>query len=144
MGRLYSGEVTMTDRWLGRFLDKMEELNLFENTLLIAIPDHGIAFGEHGIVGKMPSSLWPEVTDIVFFVRHPGGKGAGTSDYYASTPRRCPDYPRFPWRISSRSSTARISRRCWRTKSLRRGRTSRLSYHDHVFTRDERIRHDGP
>ena len=26
MGALYSGEVTMTDRWLGRFLDKMDRL----------------------------------------------------------------------------------------------------------------------
>ena len=29
----YSAEITMMDRWLGHFLDKMEELNLFENTL---------------------------------------------------------------------------------------------------------------
>jgi arylsulfatase A-like enzyme len=82
----YAAEVTMMDRWLGRFLDKMEELNLFENTLLVVISDHGVAFGEHGFVGKPPYVLWPEVTDIPFFIRHPGGAGAGkTSDYYAST-----------------------------------------------------------
>jgi arylsulfatase A-like enzyme len=51
--------VTMMDRWLGRFLDKMEELNLFENTLLIVISDHGIAFGEHGVVGKLPPPSGP-------------------------------------------------------------------------------------
>jgi arylsulfatase A-like enzyme len=83
---LYSGETTMMDRWLGRFLDKMEELDLFENTLLILISDHGIAFGEHGVIGKPPYALWPEVTDVVLLVRHPGGKGAGeASDHYAST-----------------------------------------------------------
>src|SRR5215210_4831855 len=32
MRALYSAEVTMIDRWLGRFLRKMEELELFENT----------------------------------------------------------------------------------------------------------------
>ena len=47
----------MTDRWLGRFLDKMEELDLFENTLLILLSDHGIAHGEHGVVGKLPYTL---------------------------------------------------------------------------------------
>ena len=67
----------MTDRWLGRFLDKMEELDLFENTLLILLSDHGIAHGEHGVVGKLPSPLWPEVTDIPFLIRHPEGKGRG-------------------------------------------------------------------
>jgi arylsulfatase A-like enzyme len=83
---LYSGETTMMDRWLGRFLDKMEELNLFENTLLILLSDHGIAFGEHGVIGKPHYALWPEVTDVPFLIRHPEGRGAGeTSDHYAST-----------------------------------------------------------
>jgi arylsulfatase A-like enzyme len=86
MRALYAAEVTMMDRWLGNFLDKMEELNLFENTLLIVLSDHGVAHGEHGITGKPPYALWPEVTDIPFFTRHPEGKGAGeVSDYYAST-----------------------------------------------------------
>jgi arylsulfatase A-like enzyme len=86
MKALYSAEVTMVDRWLGRFLDRMEELNLFENTLLILLSDHGVAHGEHGYTGKPDNVLWPEVTDIPFYIRHPEGKGAGqTSDYYAST-----------------------------------------------------------
>jgi arylsulfatase A-like enzyme len=86
MRALYAGEVTMMDRWLGRFLDRMDELDLFENTLLILLSDHGVAHGEHGITGKPPYALWPELTDIVFMIRHPEGKAAGeTSDYYAST-----------------------------------------------------------
>jgi arylsulfatase A-like enzyme len=74
------------DRWLGRFLDRMDELDLFENTFLILLSDHGHALGEHGYTGKPHYALWPELTDIVFMIRHPEGKGAGeTSDYYAST-----------------------------------------------------------
>src|SRR3712207_4101254 len=83
---LYAGETTMVDRWLGKFLDKMEELGLFENTLLVLLSDHGVAFGEHGITGKPHYALWPEVTDVPFFIRHPEGEGAGeTSDHFAST-----------------------------------------------------------
>jgi arylsulfatase A-like enzyme len=86
MRALYAGEVTMMDRWLGRFLDRMDELDLFENTLLILLSDHGVAHGEHGITGKPPYALWPEVTDIVYMVRHPeGSRGGETSDHYAST-----------------------------------------------------------
>ena len=82
----YAAELTMMDRWLGRFFDKMEELNLFENTLLVLLSDHGVAHGEHGFTGKPDNVLWSEVTDIPFFIRHPGGKGAGeTSTYFAST-----------------------------------------------------------
>jgi len=86
MRALYSAEVTMTDRWLGRFLEKIDELDLFENTVIILLSDHGHALGEHKIVGKPVQALWPELTDIVFLIRHPEGKSAGrTSDYYAST-----------------------------------------------------------
>jgi arylsulfatase A-like enzyme len=86
MKALYSGEVTMVDHWLGRFLDKMEATGRMDDTLLLVMADHGIALGEHGYTGKPDNVLWPEVTDIPFFIRHPEGKGAGqTSDYFAST-----------------------------------------------------------
>jgi arylsulfatase A-like enzyme len=86
MKALYSGEVTMVDRWFGRFLDKMESTGRMDDTLLLVLADHGIALGEHGYTGKPYGALWPELTDIPFFIRHPEGKGAGqTSDYYAST-----------------------------------------------------------
>jgi len=86
MKALYSGEVTMVDRWLGHFLDKMESTGRMDDTLLIVLADHGVAQGEHGYTGKPYRALWPELTDIPFFIRHPEGKGAGqTSDYFAST-----------------------------------------------------------
>jgi arylsulfatase A-like enzyme len=86
MRALYAAEVTMADRWLGNFLQKAHDLGVMENTLLLLISDHGHALGEHGYIGKLAHALWPELTDIVFLMRHPEGQGAGeTSDYYAST-----------------------------------------------------------
>jgi arylsulfatase A-like enzyme len=82
----YSAEVTMADHWLGHFLDKAEGLGILDNTMLILLSDHGHAFGEHGYAGKVPGALYPELIDTIFFIRHPGGKGAGKrSDHYAST-----------------------------------------------------------
>ncbi len=82
----YAAEITMMDRWLGTFLEKAHEMGVMNNTILVIISDHGHAFGEHGYIGKPPYALWPELTDIVFFVRHPQGKRSGEqSDYYAST-----------------------------------------------------------
>lgn len=75
----------MTDHWLGEFLNKMTDLGFMENTLLMVLSDHGVMLGEHNITGKPPWAIWPELTDIVFYMRHPEGKGAGkTSDYFAS------------------------------------------------------------
>jgi arylsulfatase A-like enzyme len=86
MRALYAAEVTMTDRWFGNFLDKLYSSGLSENTLLIVLSDHGVALGEHDATGKPFWALWPEITDIPYFIRHPEGKGAGqTSDHYAST-----------------------------------------------------------
>ncbi len=86
MRALYAGEVTMMDAWLGRFLDKMDETGLNEDTLLILLSDHGHAFGEHGFAGKVPAAMYPELTDIACMIRHPEGKLAGqTSDFFAST-----------------------------------------------------------
>ena len=86
MRALYAGEVTMTDRWLGNFLQKMAELNLFETTLVVFLADHGHALGEHGYTGKPHYALWPELIDIPFMIRHPAGIAAGQeSSFYAST-----------------------------------------------------------
>jgi arylsulfatase A-like enzyme len=86
MRALYAAEVTMTDRWLGKFLQKAHELGVTDNTLLVLISDHGHLLGEHGYTGKLHYALYPELTDIVLMIRHPEGKGAGkTSDFYAST-----------------------------------------------------------
>lgn len=86
MRNLYAAEVTFTDRWLGNFLDKVDNLGLMASTLFVVLSDHGVALAEHDATGKPSFALWPELTDVPFFVRYPDGKGAGeTSDYYAST-----------------------------------------------------------
>jgi arylsulfatase A-like enzyme len=86
MRALYAGEVTMADAWLGRFLERIEDFGLAENTLLLVLSDHGACLGEHDDTGKPYWALYPELTDTVFMMRHPAGRGAGTrSDYYAST-----------------------------------------------------------
>ncbi len=83
---LYSAEVTMADHWLGNFLQRAHELGVMDNTLLILLSDHGHALGEHGYTGKPAYALWPELTDIVFLLRHPEHKRAGeVSEHYAST-----------------------------------------------------------
>src|SRR5919112_3651129 len=86
MRALYAGEVTMTDRWFGRFIDTLDSSDFAKETLLVVLSDHGVALGEHDATGKPFWALYPELTDIPFFVRHPDGDRAGeTSDFFAST-----------------------------------------------------------
>jgi len=82
----YAGEVTLVDKWFGHFVNKLADLKLLDKSLVIVLSDHGHSLGEHGVTGKIPWALYPELIDIPFLIRHPEGKGAGqTSDYFAST-----------------------------------------------------------
>ncbi len=55
---LYMAEASMVDHWFGVLLDKIDELGLTEDTIVIFASDHGYLFGEHDLTGK---SLMPEV-----------------------------------------------------------------------------------
>jgi len=46
--RPYDGEIAYMDHYIGKMLDKLKEKNVFDNTLIILIGDHGEAFGEKG------------------------------------------------------------------------------------------------
>ena len=81
---LYAAEVTLVDRWLGRLLEKIGDLNLLDDTLVLFTTDHGFLIGEHGIIGKalLPGPeliyipLYDEISHIPFVLHVPGG-GAG-------------------------------------------------------------------
>ena len=86
MRQLYAAEVTLVDVWLGRFLDRLENLGLAENTLVVLVSDHGVLLGERGWVGKRFTELHEELCHVPLVMRHPAGRGRGrTSSYFAST-----------------------------------------------------------
>jgi arylsulfatase A-like enzyme len=134
----YAAEVTMVDRWLGNLLDKMDELGLSENTLLVVLADHGVAHGEHGVTGKPPYALWPEVTDIPFFIRHPQGAGAGeVSDYHASTHDVAPTILGFLGIEPQKAMDGQDLSVLLDGGEPEERAHFTLGWHDHVFARDE-------
>ena len=70
---LYLGEVTFVDKWVGVLLDKLEELKLFDDTLVIFLSDHGTQLRDHGGFGKSARELHPFNTQLNLCLRHPGG-----------------------------------------------------------------------
>lgn len=70
---LYFGEVTLVDHWVGHFLDKLEDLNLMDNTILMLVSDHGTQLMDHYKFGKGPMDMFPYNTRIVWMIRHPEG-----------------------------------------------------------------------
>jgi arylsulfatase A-like enzyme len=63
--------ISMCDAWLGKLLDTMDELNLWDDTLFILCSDHGFLLGEHGWWGKCRMPFYDEVANTPLFVWDP-------------------------------------------------------------------------
>ena len=86
MRALYAAEVTMTDRWLGVFLDRLFDLRLERDTVVMLVSDHGFYVGDHGLSGKSSTYLHPELIHVPLIVVDPERRRAGqSSTYFAST-----------------------------------------------------------
>jgi choline-sulfatase len=45
---LYDGEIASVDRQIGRFIDKLSDKKVLDDTILVLTSDHGESLGEHG------------------------------------------------------------------------------------------------
>ena len=68
---LYDGEVGYHDSELEKFLAKMEEMGLTENTIFVITSDHGEEFDDHGSWGH-GHSIFQELLHVPLIVRWPG------------------------------------------------------------------------
>ncbi len=67
----YAGEVSMCDNWFGYFIEELKNLELYDDSLIILISDHGHSIGDHNATGKLPMFMYPELVDIPFMIKPP-------------------------------------------------------------------------
>jgi len=72
----YYALVKEVDDWVGKILNKLDELGLTENTLVIFTSDHGEMLGSHGLRGKF--NFYEESSHVPMMIRFPGRINAGT------------------------------------------------------------------
>jgi arylsulfatase A-like enzyme len=81
----YAAEVTLIDRWVGRIFQKIDDLGLLDNTVVLFMTDHGFLLGEHGFIGKSLTNynkegkyslsylpLFEEINHIPLVIHYPG------------------------------------------------------------------------
>ena len=69
----YAAEVTMLDRHIGRFLDRLADTGRDRDTTVILTSDHGTNLGAHGTLGK-GAPWYEQIAHEVLMIRMPGVK----------------------------------------------------------------------
>lgn len=89
--RGYYAAVTAMDAGVGRLLDRLDELGIADDTVVVFTADNGMNMGHHGIWGKgngtFPFNLFDTAVKVPFIVRWPGHVRAGRV-----TPAMCSHY----------------------------------------------------
>jgi arylsulfatase A-like enzyme len=72
----YAAEVEIVDRYVGRILQKIDDLQLWDDSIVVLTSDHGMSIGEHQQTGKANRNpedprywpLYPELAHVPFYV----------------------------------------------------------------------------
>lgn len=77
----YFAAVTAMDAGIGKIMEKLEDMGIAEDTLVVFTADNGFSCGHHGFWGKgnatFPLNMYEESVKVPFIVRHPGHIPAG-------------------------------------------------------------------
>ncbi|MBN2105430.1 sulfatase-like hydrolase/transferase [bacterium] len=80
---LHDSEIAYTDEHIGRLFNKLKELDLFNNTLIIVTGDHGEEFLERGDywIGHA-TKLYQEMIHVPLIVKPPGATKSVAKNYF--------------------------------------------------------------
>lgn len=68
----YDEEIVYSDALFGRLLERLKELDLYDNTAIVLLSDHGEEFMEHGHL-RHAKSLYEEVLRVPLIIKPPLG-----------------------------------------------------------------------
>ena len=73
----YAALLTQCDHYLGTVIDFMDEHDMWDDTMLLVVTDHGFMLGEHDWWGKARMPWYNETAHIPLFIWDPRSKKAG-------------------------------------------------------------------
>ena len=120
----YAAEVSLVDTWFGYFMDYLKRIDVWNNSIIVVVSDHGHMLGEHGLIAKAANPLGREVADLVAMIRFPEGEGSGET---------CDKFCYHHDIAATISKVCRISDTNMNGKNLLElVRNEELTYYDHV------------
>lgn len=73
---LYDNELAYNDREVGELIERLKELDLYDNTIVFVTADHGEEFGEHGEL-RHGKTLYEDALHIPGILKFPDSRFAG-------------------------------------------------------------------
>jgi uncharacterized sulfatase len=73
---VYYGMISLMDKYIGKIIDKLDELGLADNTIVVFTSDHGHFIGQHGLIAKGPYH-YEDMIKVPMIVRFSGRVPAG-------------------------------------------------------------------
>ena len=131
MTSIYCGMVAEVDEWVGKILQRLDELGLAENTLVIFTSDHGEMLGDHGMHSK--NIFYEGSAHVPLLLRLPGVIPAGTViqtpsshldlfptilDYYGQTGHASEGDSLRPFIEGKESGTGRVVVSEWNSQTV--------------------------
>ncbi|MEK3720331.1 sulfatase [Paenibacillus sp. FSL H8-0034] len=74
----YAAKITLVDKWLGKVFNKLDEHQLWDDTMVIVTSDHGHYLGERNLMGKPSYNNYNVLANIPLIVWHPQGAHNGS------------------------------------------------------------------
>lgn len=72
----YYGLVSHVDDHVGKVIDRLKALDLYEDSIIMFVADHGSMMGEHGFIEKW-GHMYEQVMRIPLMIKMPKGQNAG-------------------------------------------------------------------
>lgn len=88
--RCYYAQVTMMDAFMGRIIDRLKQLGLYDNTIILFTSDHGDMQAGHGCVGKSLPTYYEEILRVPFIAKVPGSRKAAVCNTHTVSPDVAP------------------------------------------------------
>ena len=73
---VYYGMISRIDMQIGRILDKLKEIGIYDNTVIVFFSDHGDYAGSYGLTEKWHTGMHDCLVHVPFIVKIPGIKPA--------------------------------------------------------------------
>ncbi len=75
----YDAEIASADAIVGRLVDELERLGVYDRAIVFFVSDHGEGLGDHGFQEHGPL-LYRDVLQVPLLLKLPGGERGGTTD----------------------------------------------------------------